>query len=72
VFPTTEIKGKALASITASFEPFCLAVGLEAFAGMMEGDAVEACGGRLERSRRRTAHRWGKRRAKSASTTARW
>jgi hypothetical protein len=30
----------------------------------MEGDAVEACGGRHERSRRRTAHRWGKTKGK--------
>jgi len=62
--PTTEIKGKALASMTASFEQFCLAAGLEALAGMMEGDAIEACGGRHERSSRRTAHRWGKTKGK--------
>ena len=58
--PTTENKGKAL----GSFEQFCLATGMEALAGMMEGDAVENCSGRHERSRWRTAYRWGKTRGK--------
>ena len=62
--PTTEIKGEALASISASFERFCLAAGLEALAEMMEQDALEACGARHERSRRRAAHRWGKTKGK--------
>jgi len=62
--PTTEIKGKALASMTASFEQFCLAAGLEALTEMMERDALEACGARHERSRRRTAHRWGRTKGK--------
>lgn len=62
--PTHAIKAEALMSMTASFEQFCLAAGLEALAGMMEGDAVEACGGRHERSSRRTAHRWGKTKGK--------
>ena len=62
--PTTEIKGKALASMTASFEQFCLAAGLEALAEMMERDALEACGARHERGRRRKAHRWGRTKGK--------
>ena len=62
--PTHAIKAEALMSMTASFEQFCLAAGLEALAGMMEGDALEACGGRHERSSRRTAHRWGKTKGK--------
>jgi transposase-like protein len=62
--PTHAIKAEALMSMTASFEQFCLAAGLEALAGMMEGDAIEACGGRHERSSRRTAHRWGKTKGK--------
>ncbi len=62
--PTHAIKAEALMSMSASFEQFGLAAGLEAFAGMMEGDAVEACGRRHERSRRRTAYRWGKAKGK--------
>jgi hypothetical protein len=41
-----------------------LATGLEALVGMMEGDAVEACGRRHELSRRRTAYRWEKTKGK--------
>ena len=62
--PTTEIKGEALASISASFERFCLAAGLEALAGMMDADALAACGQRHERGRRRKAYRWGKTKGK--------
>ena len=62
--PTTEIKGEALATILASFERFCLAAGLEALAGMMDADALAACGQRHERGRRRKAYRWGKTKGK--------
>jgi putative transposase len=58
--PTNAIKAEALASISASFERFCLAAGLEALAQMMEQDALAACGERHERGSRRKAHRWGK------------
>ena len=50
--------------MSASFERFCLAAGLEALAEMMERDALAACGERHERGRRRTAHRWGKAKGK--------
>lgn len=58
--PTNAIKAEALASMSASFERFCLAAGLEALAEMMEKDALAACGERHERGSRRKAHRWGK------------
>ena len=59
------------ASTSASFERFCLAAGLEALAEMMEQDALAACGERHERGRRRKAHRWARRRARSGFTAAR-
>ena len=62
--PTNAIKVEALASMSASFERFCLAAGLEALAEMMEQDALAACGERHERGRRRKAHRWGKTKGK--------
>ena len=58
------MKSEALASMSASFERFCLAAGLEALAEMMEQDARAACGERHERGRRRRAHRWGKTKGK--------
>jgi len=62
--PTHAIKAEALTSMSASFERFCLAAGMEALAGMMEQDALAACGERHERGRRRKAHRWGKTKGK--------
>jgi len=62
--PTNAMKTEALASMSASFERFCLAAGLEALAEMMEQDARAACGERHERGRRRRAHRWGKTKGK--------
>jgi len=62
--PTNAMKTEALASLSASFERFCLAAGLEALAEMMEQDARAACGERHERGRRRRAHRWGKTKGK--------
>jgi len=44
--------------MSASFERFCLAAGLESLAEMMEQDALAACGERHERGDRRKAHRW--------------
>ena len=62
--PTNAIKAEALASMSASFERFCLAAGLEALAELMEQDALAACGERHERGGRRKAHRWGKTKGK--------
>jgi len=64
VIPTNAIKAEALASMSASFERFCLAAGLEGLAEMMEQDALAACGERHERGGRRKAHRWGKTKGK--------
>ena len=62
--PTHELKTEALASMSASFERFCLAAGVEALAEMMEQDAAAACGKRHERGEQRKAHRWGRTRGK--------
>jgi putative transposase len=61
---TDAIKTEARSSMSASFERFCLAVGLEALAEMVERDAMAACGARPERDERRSAHRWGRTRGK--------
>lgn len=50
----------ALAEMTASFERFCLAAGLEALGEMMEADAAAACGPRHGRGGGRRAQRWGR------------
>ena len=44
--PTNAIKAEALASMSASFERFCLAAGLEALAEMMEQDALASRSGK--------------------------
>lgn len=61
---THALKTEALASMSASFERFCLAVGVEALAEMMEQDAAAACGKRHERGEQRKAHRWGRTKGK--------
>ena len=38
--------GKALEEVSASFDRFCLAAGIEALGAMMERDAATACGAR--------------------------
>jgi putative transposase len=38
--------GKAFQEVSASFERFCLAAGIDALSKMMKQDAVEACGAR--------------------------
>jgi putative transposase len=58
--PASALKAQALAKMTASFESFCLASGIEALAEMMESDAAAACGPRQGRDARRQAHRWGR------------
>src|ERR1700681_614198 len=44
--PSRDLKIEALASISASFEVFCLASGVEALSEMMDHDAQTACGPR--------------------------
>ena len=70
--PTNAIKAEALASMSASFERFCVAAGLEALAEIMEQDALAACGERHERGSRRKAHRWGKTKGKIGAARSRW
>ena len=50
--------------MSASFERFCLAAGLETLSEMLEQDATAACGERHERGERREAHRWGRTKGK--------
>ena len=42
--PSHALKTEALASMSASFEVFCLASGIEALSEMMAHDAQAACG----------------------------
>ena len=62
--PTRALKFEALANISASFELFCLASGMEALGEMMDHDARAICGPRHARGHDRRAHRWGKTRGK--------
>jgi len=52
--------GKAWDEVSASFDRFCLAAGIEALGTMMEKDAEEACGPRHGRGSGRRGHRWGR------------
>jgi putative transposase len=52
--------GRAFEEMTASFERFCLAAGLEALGELLERDAAALCGPRHGRGARRRAHRWGR------------
>jgi transposase-like protein len=56
--------GKALEEVSASFDRFCLAAGIEALGAMMEKDTEEACGPRHARGEGRRAYRWGRTRGK--------
>jgi putative transposase len=56
--------GKAFEEVSASFERFCLAAGVEALSTMLEQDAQEACGPRHTRGEGRRGHRWGRTRGK--------
>jgi SOS response associated peptidase (SRAP) len=49
--------GKAWDEVSASFDRFCLAAGIDALGAMMERDAEEACGARHARSEGRRGHR---------------
>jgi putative transposase len=52
--------GRALDEMTASFERFCLAAGLEVLGEMLEADAAALCGPRHGRGGGRQAQRWGR------------
>src|SRR3979411_2450671 len=52
--------GKAWEEVSASFDRFCLAAGIETLGSMMEADAEVACGPRHSRSEDRRGHRWGR------------
>src|SRR5438128_4111788 len=52
--------GQALEEVTASFERFCLAAGLEVLGEMLEADAAALCGPRHSRGGERQAQRWGR------------
>jgi putative transposase len=58
--PTHALKSEALAGMTASFERFCLAAGIETLSEMMEQDAEAICGSRHARGEGRHGHRWGR------------
>src|ERR1700720_4870852 len=62
--PTRALKFEALANMSASFELFCLASGMEALGEMMDHDARAICGPRHARGHDRRGHRWGKTRGK--------
>src|SRR6266487_7147715 len=62
--PTRALKLEALSDISASFELFCLASGMEALGEMMDHDAQAICGPRHARGHERQAHRWGTTRGK--------
>ena len=51
--------GRAFEEVTASFERFCLAAGLEVLGEMLEADAAVLCGPRHGRGGGRQAQRWG-------------
>src|SRR3954447_14612110 len=52
--------GRVLDEMTASFERFCLAAGLEVLGEMLEADAAALCGPRYGRGGERQAQRWGR------------
>lgn len=52
--------GKALEEVSASFDRFCLAAGIEALSALMEKDTEEACGPRHSRVESRRGYRWGR------------
>jgi hypothetical protein len=48
--------GKAFEEVSASFERFCLAAGVETLSAMLEKDAEEVCGPRHARGEGRRGH----------------
>jgi hypothetical protein len=65
------LKLEALSKISASFELFCLASGMEALGEMMDRDAQAICGPRHARGCDRRAHRWGKTKGNPGGSPAR-
>src|SRR5438445_7621475 len=57
--------GKAWEGVSASFDRFCLAAGIEALGTMLENDAREACGSRHSRAEGRRGYRWGRTQGKT-------
>src|SRR2546426_4552514 len=62
--PTRALKLEALSKISASFELFCLASGMEALGEMMDRDAQAICGPRHARGRDRRGPPWGEKKGK--------
>ena len=62
--PTRALKLQALSNISANFELFCLASGMEALGEMMDHDTQAICGPHHARGHFRRAHRWGKTKGK--------
>ena len=62
--PTRALKLQAISNISASFELFCLASGMEALGEMMDHDTQAICGPHHARGHFRRAHRWGKTKGK--------
>ena len=54
------LSGPAGEEVSASFDRFCLATGIETLGTMMERDAEAACGPRHSRGQERASHRWGR------------
>src|SRR3954453_9417098 len=52
--------GKGWEEVSASFDRFCLAAGIETLGAMMEADAEVVCGPRHSRSEDWRSHRWGR------------
>ena len=55
---------EAWQQVGASFERFCLTVGIATLAGMMEGDADRLCGVRYGRDDGTDGYRWGRTKGK--------
>jgi putative transposase len=66
VLPSTNMGavGKAWDEVSASFDRFRLAAGIEALGAMMEKVGEEACWARHARSGERRGHRWGRNQGK--------
>jgi len=62
--------GKAWEEVSASFDRFCLAAGIETLGAMMEADAEVACGRGIRAVRTGAVIAGGARRARSASMLA--
>jgi putative transposase len=62
--PTHLVKSEALAGMSANFERFCLAAGIETLSEMMQQDTEAVCGERHARSKGRGAYRWGRTKGK--------